>query len=330
MTTDSASAATSLSAAARLSVALERRSDLLATAEQEATDALRLVHSEADGFPGLTVDRLADVILVEQHRAEVDAGPLLAALVERFGPEQALFLKERWSRRREDCDARQVAGPEHATELIIRERGLRFGLRLTDGEHVGLFLDARPIRSRVRELAEGLRVLNLYAYTGGFGLAAAAGGARSTTNVDNKRSALEHAQANYALNGLPADTRTFLRNDAIQYLRRARKGRGRYDLVVLDPPPRSHGRRSRTMDAAQDYAQLAASAMRVLDREGWLLAGLNALRVDDEGFRAALDQAGKLAGRATELVETLGAGPDFPPSPDRPTARFALLRCRME
>lgn len=308
----------------RLAAALDQREALLC--DLPDTDALRLVHSEADGFPGVTVDRLGPALLVERHRegAEVDA--LLDALVACFGEPQAVFLKERWSRDKRARSGRQVRGAPCDDTLIVSELGLRFRVRLRDDEHVGLFLDGRPARQRVRALAPELRVLNLFAYTGGFGIAAAAGGACSTTNVDSKRSAIEHARDNYALNDLPSNSRSFLRDDVVRYLTRAAKGRGRYDLIVLDPPPNSRGPGGRKLDAAAGYPRLAARCLGLLDPGGYLLAGLNARFVDDAGFDALLAEASEIAGCATTRLDTLGPGPYFPPSSDRPAARFALLR----
>jgi 23S rRNA (cytosine1962-C5)-methyltransferase len=171
-------------------------------------------------------------------------------------------------------------------------------------------------------------VLNLFAYTGAFGVAAAAGGARSTTNVDNKRSALEGGRRNYALNGLEGNTRSFLDSDAIRFLNRTARGRGRYDLVVVDPPPRFRrpgGRRFRVHDG---YGRLIARSLRVLDTGGVLIAGLNALGVDDGAFEGHLAAAAEETGARLRIVERIGAGSDFPATRNRPSARFAV--CAVE
>ena len=217
-----------------LDTALARRAELLARPD---TDAVRLLHGRADGAPGVTVDRLGPALLIERHVQGAAAEPLVGALASRFGVDTPIFLKERWSREREPRAGRQVFGPELDPDIEVREDGLRYRVRLAHEEHVGLFLDAREARRVVRAQAAGRRVLNLFAYTCSLGVAAAAGGARSTTNVDAMRSALALGQENYGRNGLPSDSRSFLRNDVFQHLARAVRGRGRYDLVILDPPP---------------------------------------------------------------------------------------------
>lgn len=308
---------------ALLAAALARRADLLAGG---VTDAVRLVHGAADGFPALTVERLGPVLLVERHRADVPVAPVLAALAAQYGADAPVFLKERWSRERPERAGGQVRGAPAATTIAISERGLQLGVRLCNEEHVDVFLDAREARAAVRALAGGRRVLNLFAYTGGFGVAAAAGGARATTNVDLMRPALAVAQANYERNGLPHDTRTFLRDDVFLYLKRAAKGRARFDLVVVDPPPLSLSKRGRRFEARRDFPGLVARCMAVLDPGGVLVAGVNDRRVPDDAVLPLVCEGVGAAGRTVAAAELLAPPADFPPGSDRPTARFAVLR----
>ena len=307
---------------ALLARAVARRQPLHETTE---TNAIRLVHGAADGFPGLTVDRLGEVLLVEQHRLAVEPAPLLQALAERFGPDTPLFLKERWSRERDKQAGGQRGGAPHPPDFEITEDGLRFGVQLCRGEHIGFFLDARSARACVRALAEGRRVLNLFAYTGSLGVAAAAGGARATTNVDLMRSALDLGRENYRRNGLPQDSRTFLRNDVFQHLAHAARGRGRYDLVIVDPPPAARCRGHRVFRAHEDYPELVARALRVLAADGLLLAGHNLWDLDSEGFATLLRDGAALAEREVAAIEAVAPPVDFPADSDRPTACFRIV-----
>jgi 23S rRNA (cytosine1962-C5)-methyltransferase len=310
--------------ATRLDRALARREELSRELEGH-TDAWRLVNAGGDQLEGLTADRLGEALLVERHRPDAPAEELSTALSRRFDT-APIVLKERWSRDPDDLAGRQVLGPPlPAGEHVVRELGLWFAVRLLAGEHVGLFLDARPARALVRGRAAGLRVLNLFGYTGGFGVAAARGGARSTTNVDTRRSALEAARRNYELNALPGDTRTFLRDDAIRFLTRAARGAGRYDLVVLDPPPRFKRAGGRTYDAREGYGRLVARCARVLDPGGLLLAGSNVFD-EREKLERVVIEAARDAASEVEVVERVGPGPDFPPAAERPTGTFALVR----
>jgi 23S rRNA (cytosine1962-C5)-methyltransferase len=302
--------------------AIEKRSQIANT-----TDAFRLINSEADGLGGITVDRLGPALLVERHREGVGIDKLVAELATILGHETPIFLKERWSTSNVKRTGAQVRGSAISPEVIVCEHGLFFGLHLADGEHTGLFLDGRPVRERVRELSDGKRVLNLFSYTGGFGLAAARGGARSTTNVDNKPSAIKRAKQNYKLNQMQADTRTFMHGDALEFLKRGAKGKGRFDLIVLDPPPRFDRPKGRSFNAHNSYAPLVARCLRLLSQGGLLLAGLNALYVCDDRFAEMIQEGGALAGRKIQVVEELGPGDDFPISADRPAARFSIVEC---
>ena len=107
-----------------LNRALSRRADLFADSGPEANNALRLIHGEADGFPGLTVDRLDCTFLVEAHRPDVAAEPLIDALMKRFGAETPIFLKERWARTWRGVAGWQVAGPLCHPEFSVRENGV--------------------------------------------------------------------------------------------------------------------------------------------------------------------------------------------------------------
>jgi len=310
-------------AEARLDTALARRKELV-TALASDLAAYRLVNGDGDGFDGLTVDRYGPALLVEQHLRRADPAPLLAALTARLGEAQPTFFKQRWSRDEAPRSGLQVSGEGHPSAFEVRERGLRFSVDLARGEHTGLFLDTRAARAVARREARARRVLNLFAYTGAFGVAAADGGARSTTNVDNKRTLLDVARRNYALNDAPADTRTFLDGDAIRFLNRTARGRGRFDLVIVDPPPRFKKRGGRGFHAREGYGRLVARCLSVLAPGGKLLAGLSALDVDEEAFVKHL--ADGAASRQVELrtVERIEPDVDFPPATGRPICRFAL------
>ena len=197
----------------------------------------------------------------------------------------------RWGR---ETSAARGNVPEGAFEVV--EYGLRFSVDIFRGSNVGLFLDARPLRRRVGTSASGRRVLNLFSYTSAFGVHAAAGGARSTTNVDLVPSTLERGAANYARNDLPTDSRTHVRADAFEFLKRA-AGRGEtWDLVVVDPPPvptmkrgRKRGGRRGRFDPRRDWAALARGARDVVAPDGELL--LLSAAFGEDGFERPVREA---------------------------------------
>ncbi len=308
-----------------LDAAWEARRELHGACELGAPAALRIVHAEADGFDGLTLDRYGPLYVLEQHRRDAPVEELLSACSDRFGRDAPVYLKHRYSRDEALRSGAQVAGEPHSPEVVIDEEGLRFAVNVAQGEHTGLFLDARAARRLVRGLASGRRVLNLFSYTGAFGVAAGAGGARATTNVDNKKTALAVARRNYELSGVDADTRSFLASDVISYLKRAKKGRGRFDLIIVDPPPRFDlPGKKRRFDARTGYGRLVARCLAVLEPGGTVLAGLNALFVTDEAFGRSLKEGADLAERALRVGRWIEPDRDVPPCESRPRARFVL------
>ncbi len=224
-------------------------------------DALRLFDGAADGAPGLVIERFGDAI---RARGPARLAPELAHV--RAGlPADAPFF---WR----FTHAHAGGPPGDAGERVVEEHGLRFGVQLEGVRNTGLFLDARPARAWVRAHADGRRVLNLFAYTCAFGVAAAAGGARSTVNVDAAPGALARGRANYALNDLPTDGRTFWKADVLDALKRARRGGAQFDGVVLDPPPVAQaGGAGRRLDPTRDLARLLDTCRAVLAPDGWLL-----------------------------------------------------------
>lgn len=307
----------------KLEIALSNR-DSLVKQFQERTNAYRWVHSGADGFDGITVDMLGEVILVEQHRETADVTDLIKILLAKY-PEAPIFFKKRWSTQSEQRAGLEVTDFKANPNRVVVENGLQFGIRLLDEEHIGLFLDSRQSRQWVKANSNNKRVLNLFSYTGGFGVYAAAGGATSTVNIDNKNSALQIAQRNYERNALAFDHRTFFKCDALYYLQRAAKQNGRFDLIIVDPPPRFKRRRQRDFLAHRDYGDLIRRCIGVLDSKGQILAGLNSLRANDESMDAMILEVAALTEATIQIGDTLSADIDFPPTVDRPTARFRQL-----
>jgi 23S rRNA (cytosine1962-C5)-methyltransferase len=215
------------------------------------TTAYRVVNAEGDGLPGITVDWFDRVAVLALYReaSPAEEKALADALIA-LGA-RSVYLKRRprearvaaGTRREELAPERPLRG-EPVSELEVTEAGLRFLIRPGQGLSVGLYLDARDARGWVRQNAGGARVLNCFAYTCGFGLAALVGGAARAVNVDVSRRVLDWGEANLRLNGLVPERRDFLAGDTFDELARfARRGE-QFDLVVLDPPAFARTRKS--------------------------------------------------------------------------------------
>lgn len=309
----------------RLRAASERRRPLL---EGGHTTAVRLLHGAAEGMPEVAVDAYGDVLVASLYRdftlAEEQA--LLEAAQEAWAP-RSLYLKRRPREARhlanvarEELAPEQPALGEPVEELVAQENGLRFLIRPAQGLSVGLYLDMRDTRSWLAGQVRGLSVLNLFAYTCAFGVAATAGGARRVLNVDASRRVLEWGEANARLNGQPVERYDYVAGDAFEWLKRlARKGE-RFEVVVVDPPSFATTRHSR-FSAAQDYPALAEAAARVVAPGGRLVACCNLASLTPQRFEALVSQGVQRAGRSGRAVLRLGpSAVDFPSSPEHPPA----------
>ncbi|MVN88846.1 class I SAM-dependent rRNA methyltransferase, partial [Deinococcus sp. HMF7620] len=196
-------------------------------------------------------------------------------------------------------------------EVVGLEDGVPFLIRPGADLSVGLFTDARPARAWVRAHSAGRRVLNTFAYTCGFGLSAALGGATAVKNVDLSRKVLSWGQANYALSGLHAPDQDFLYGDVFEWLGRLERRGDTFDLVVLDPPSFARGKAG-VWRAERDYGRLAELAARVTAPGGQLLALLNHAGVTGRSLAQMVEAGAAEAGRPASLVRQFGAGEDYP------------------
>ena len=239
----------------------------------EATGAWRLCHAEADGLPGVTIDCYGDFAVVQLSSAGAEA--------HRVEVVEALGTLRSWRGiyERSDLAARKQEGLEERTGVLagvmppepleIREEGRKFLVDLRHGHKTGFYCDQRDNRSLVARFARGKRVLNLFSYTGGFGVAAALGGAAEVVNVDSSLPALELAACNFALNGIGADRFANVEADCFSYLRRCRGEQQKYDLIVLDPPKLVESRQALTR-GARAYKDAALQSFHLLAPGGML------------------------------------------------------------
>lgn len=235
------------------------------------TDAFRLIHAEGDGLPGLVVDVFGDVCVVQlgtigvklregvifdalhqlvAPRAIVDRTPAQLAKIEGFEPASGV-----------------VRGDATLESLVFRERGLRYDVPVALSQKTGFYLDQRPLRTRVEQLAHGRRVLDVYSFVGTFAMAAARGGAREVVAVDESAAALGVGATLARLNGLEGRI-DFVRSDARRHL--ARAASEPFDLVICDPPKLAPSKGARE-GALGAYRALAAAACRATKPGGLLV-----------------------------------------------------------
>jgi 23S rRNA (cytosine1962-C5)-methyltransferase len=306
-----------LTLAERLASALERR---LSKLDRGCTNTFRWVHGEADRLPGVHVDVYADMATVRFDGAGARAA---------YGDLAALLTASSQLPIRDVVDRERRGG---GRELEVVENGVKFVVDLAHGQKGGLFLDQRENRAEVGARARGLRVLNLFGYTGGFSLYAAKGGAARTDTVDVARPAIAAARRNFELNELAVDPAHagFHAVDAFEYLAAAQSRDERFGLVISDPPAFAKNRAGLTA-ALGAYRRLHALAAAVIEPGGILCAASCSSQVDRKTFLASVDAGTRIAGRRFELEELRGAGFDHPVLPAFPEGeylKFAIGRVR--
>lgn len=298
----------------RLSAALERRSGLVADPD---TTGYRVVHGENDGLPGLVVDRYADTAVVKLYtaawRPHLDA--VLAELVDLTGVARVVLRTARSIGPGDGtpADGTVVHGPPLDGPVRFRERGLVLEADVAAGQKTGHFLDQRDNRSLVRGMAAGRDVLDVFASTGGFALAAAAGGAASVHLVDLAAPALDTARRNLDHNrrAVAGTEVRFTVGDAFEVLARLAAAGERYDLVVVDPPSFAHNQA--TVDRAlRAYARLTRLALEVLTPGGTLVQCSCSSRVTAEQFFDTVHAAARAAGRPLRELRRTGHAVDHP------------------
>lgn len=290
------------------------------------TSAYRAVDDSADGLPGVVVDRYADFAVLSIFAEDaLSEAPAIAEALTRVG------IRGVYVKRRVRADLRKVPKDEVSPEaplcgapappdLVVTENGVKFHVDLTGGLSTGLFTDQRDTRSLVCESAAGARVLNLFAYTCSFSVAAALGGAAATTSVDLSQRALKRGHDNLVLNGVSGATHRLLRGDAGSFVGRARRRGDRFDLVILDPP--SFGTlKGGTFSVERDYAKVAADSLALLAPRGRFIAVTNHLGTSRTALHGIVRRAAVSAGVRIDSVVDLPMPADyrFRPGGEEPT-----------
>ena len=281
------------------------------------SEGVRLGHGESDGLPGLVVDRYGDTLVAQflSSGAERWKTVLADALLEVTGL-QRLY-------ERSDANARGLEGlpevtgwlrGEGPTDLVIAEHGWKFALDIAGGHKTGFYLDQRESRARFADWLRRLgaqRVLNCYCYTGGFTVAALAGGAAEVTSIDSSAPALERAQANIALNGYASARAEFIDADVNASLRRFGESGRVFDAIVLDPPKLAptvaHAEK-----AARAYKDINRLALKLLAPGGVLFTFSCSGGISADLFHKIVASAGSDAGVDGYIADRLGAAPDHP------------------
>ena len=281
------------------------------------SDALRLVHGESDGLPGLIVDRYGDTLVAQFTSAGVDRwkSVIVDALLQVTGLQRIY--------ERSDASSRALEGlPEQKgwlrgdgpVALQLREHDWTLALNIAEGHKTGFYLDQRDSRKKFADYTRRLqfdRVLNCYCYTGGFTVAALMGGAQHVTSIDSSAPALAQAAANVALNGQDAQRTVFMDADVNASLRQFGAAGTSFDAIVLDPPKFAptvaHAER-----AARAYKDINRLAFKLLAPGGVLFTFSCSGGISADLFHKIVASAGSDAAVDGFITERLGGAPDHP------------------
>jgi len=305
---------------ARVASAVRARDEML----DSANNACRLIHGESDGLPGLVADRYRDVVVVQilATGAERWRDTLVDALAEATGCATIYERSNVDVRTLEGLESREGPVRGAATPRVeIVEDGLSFVVDVVHGQKTGFYLDQRNNRKRVRALASGRDVLNCFCYTGGFTVAALAGGAKSVLSIDSSAEALALARENVAANGFDPARNEWRDADVFSELRKLRDAARAFDLIVLDPPKLAPTAQH-AEKAARAYKDANLLALKLL-RPGGMLATFSCSGgIAAELFQKIVAGAALDARANAVVVEHFSASPDHPVALNFPQGEY--------
>ena len=320
--------------------ALKRREAFFSQCDNENTNAYRLFHGSNEGFPGLTIDRYGPQLLIQSFHTSLSESILenvIAQYQQHFHAQEVVYNdRSAANSRREDR--------QNTEAFICQELGINY---LAQGKHRGqdplLFLDFRAARRWVQAEAQGLSVLNLFAYTGGIAVSAALGGAQEVWNIDFAQSALEIARQNAELNQISEAQLSCIHSDFFPAIRqlaglevkqRRKKGQKprrflkmpprQFDLVILDPPRWARSPFG-TVDLIRDYPSVLKPSLLATAENGRLLCTNNVAQVALDDWLDILERCARKAGRPIQKLEIIQPEADFPSRDGQHPLKMAVL-----
>lgn len=297
----------------RLNVALSLRERLFSTPHY------RLVYGDSDLLPGLVVDRFGDHLVVQLASATMERNKeaVIEALVQVLQPRGILF--------KNDSAARDAEGLERYVETVfgvvpewvsLEENGVKFEAPVQGGQKTGWFYDHRLNRARLAPYVKGKRVLDLFSYVGGWGVQAAAFGANEVFCVDGSALALDGVERNAALNGV-GEKMTCIEGDVFAALKELKAAEERFDVIIADPPAFIK-RKKDVKNGEAAYRRLNEQAMRLLNKDGILVAASCSMHLEEDNLQNILLQSARHLDRNIQLLERGFQGPDHPVHPAIP------------
>jgi 23S rRNA (cytosine1962-C5)-methyltransferase len=314
----------------RIEASIARRRELPSL---RGTDAFRLVHSEADGLPGLVVDRYGQWLVVQALTAGVEKAKavIVEVLADAMAPRGIYERSDQDARALEGLrlSAGRVAGEEPPDRLEVDEHGHRFFVDVKSGQKTGFYIDQRDNRARVAEYVEGKDVLDLFSYTGAFSVYALRAGASRVTLVESSAPALALCQENLLANGADPASFQLVQGNAFETVRMLRDEGLQFGVVIVDPPKLAQTR-AHLDKAERAYKDVNLMSMGLLEPGGILATFSCSGAVSIEHFSKIVAWASLDAGRPVQIIHRLSQGADHPIVPSFPESEYLTgLICRV-
>ncbi|MFH0925854.1 MAG: class I SAM-dependent rRNA methyltransferase [bacterium] len=305
----------------------KKRIQTLRTTKEEFlppnTDSYRVVFGESDLLPGLIVDKYKDVLVIQLHTMGMDRQRevIVEALKEVFHPLTIYERSDVGVRQREGLKTqpKQLLFGKDMEDVQIKENGVNFLVNFKEGQKTGFFLDQRENRNLLRRFCRGRRVLNCFAYTGGFSVYAAMGGARKVTTLDISEKAIECAKKNFEINKLRSNDYQFLKGDVFEYLKEIKHEE--YDLIILDPPSFAK-RKEQIKNAIKAYTTINSKALEKLPSNGILVSSSCTTHIDEQTFIKILHQSSVNTGCTLKVLAGAMQPFDHPYNLSFPEGRY--------
>ena len=276
------------------------------------TSAFRVFNGEGDGIGGLTIDYFDEYYLITWYSQGIYIfKDLIIKAMKALVSIDGIYEKKRFEEHGMVVDEDSYVWGKKAPEpLIVKENDVNFAIYLNDGAMVGVFLDQKDVRKSIKEkYSRNKTVLNTFSYTGAFSMAAAKGGA-ITTSVDLASRSLEKTQENFKINGIDYNKHNIVVEDIFHYFKRAEKEKLKFDVVILDPPSFATSKDNR-FSAAKDYTNLVKSAIALTEDDGVIVASTNCATFNMVKFKKFIDTAFKQCQKRYEILEEHTLPVDF-------------------
>jgi 23S rRNA (cytosine1962-C5)-methyltransferase len=289
--------------------------------DPQTTNAIRLINAEGDGLAGLIVDSYNGVLVLQiSHPALESQKSLISELLIQYAAPRAIYEKSTsFLRKKEGLE--EIKGLLYGSdipEVEVLENGLRYSVQVLEGQKTGLFLDQREMRLLVRHLSRGRRVLNCFAYTGGFSISALQGGATCVDSVELSKKCEAAIDKNLQINGLDPTKHRFLQEDAIDFIVKKELD---YDLVILDPP--AFAKQKNSIDRAfRAYKDMNKTALQKMPSGSLLLTSSCSYHVGEDLFQNILFRAALESGRKVRILDKHRQAHDHPISIFHPESTY--------